>query len=110
MYIIKLISLNNCPYSIAAEELLKNIKNVKIIRVGQNNKNKYKNKEISTFPQIYLIKNNKNLLLGGYSDIKEINDILSLSDMDKMIKNLGKKYQKFEKKILLRIIQIFLPF
>ena len=107
-YKLKIIVLENCPYSIAAYELLTNynISFEKII-VNQNNKEKYKTDKISTFPQIYIL-NNKDILLGGYSDIEEIFDIINSSNnLDKIKEKLNIKYPKYNNKIILRIIQIF---
>jgi glutaredoxin len=110
-YKLKVIVLENCPYSIAANELLTNyhIPFQKII-VNQNNKAKYKNDLISTFPQIYILNKNKEILLGGYNDIEEIIDIINSSNnLDILKEKLNKKYAtKFnDNKIILRIIQIF---
>ncbi len=105
---LKVIVLENCPYSIAAVELLTNhnIKFTKIL-VNQETKYKYKTEKISTFPQIYLINNNETLL-GGYSDLEDIINIINSSIKLETIKNkLNKKYISFDKKNILRIIQKF---
>lgn len=70
---LKVISLNNCPYSMAAENLINNIKkndkvNVKIIHVPYEDKEKYKQGVMKTFPQIYF----NNEIIGGYEDFKGI--------------------------------------
>ena len=74
-YFINVIVLENCPYSIKAEQILNHYK-IKhdIIRVNHNNKYKYKNDSINTFPQIYLKKRNHNgnLLIGGYNHLKSL--------------------------------------
>ncbi len=118
-YKLKVIVLENCPYSIAALTLLKNY-NIPFnkILVTQNNKHKYKTAEISTFPQIYIINNStkeeisKGLLLGGYSDIEEIiniiNDNYSNDNLEAIKKKLKIKYSKsVNDKLILRIIEIF---
>ncbi len=112
-YALKVIVLENCPYSIAAAELLTNhnIKFKKIL-VNQETKHKYKTEQISTFPQIYLINKdsdiNQSLLLGGYSNLEEIINIMNSSTKLEIIKNkLNKKYSLFDKKTILRIIEIF---
>jgi glutaredoxin len=108
---LKVIVLENCPYSIAAAELLTNHNiEFKKIMVNQETKSKYKTDKISTFPQIYIINNGNELLLGGYSDLEEIINILNSSTKLNIIKNkLNKKYliYKDNKKIILRIIEIF---
>ena len=106
---LKVIVLENCPYSIAAVELLTNhnIKFKKIL-VNQETKQKYKTEQISTFPQIYIKNNNKEVLLGGYSNLEEIIDIINSSiKLDTLKNKLNKKYLNFDKKIILRIIQLF---
>ena len=106
-YKLKVIVLENCPYSIAAVELLNNY-NIKFqkILVKQNNKEKFKTNEISTFPQIYMINNNEQLLLGGYSDLEEIINIIKSKNLDKIKDELKEKYSN--NKIILRIIKIFI--
>ena len=112
-YVLKVIILENCPYSIAAAEMLTNY-NIKFkkILVNQETKHKYKTQQISTFPQIYLInkdaENKHELLLGGYSNLEEIINIMNSSTKLETIKNkLNKKYLLFDKKSILRIIEIF---
>ena len=111
MYIVKIISLENCPYSIAAINLLSNEKiNTKIINVTMNNKETFKNKEIRTFPQIYLMRDNRKgqLLIGGYTDIKEITDFINTTNsLDKLINFLTKKYPKWSRKAKLRFLELF---
>ena len=71
-YYIKAILLNDCSYSNNALKLLEyhNIPH-KIIYATHENKELLKTNEITTFPQIYLKRNNRNghLLLGGYNDL-----------------------------------------
>ena len=77
-YYLHLVILQNCPYSIAAKELLENHPHIKTIITSVNNTNKenYKTDEIDTFPQIYLKKKNKqgSLLIGGYTEFKKLFD------------------------------------
>jgi glutaredoxin len=106
---LKVIVLENCPYSMAAIELLNNnkIKFNKII-VNNNTKHEYKTDKISTFPQIYMINNDEEILLGGYSDIEEIIDIINSSTKLNIIKQKIKtKYSYINNKQILRIIEIF---
>lgn len=109
MYFLKIFLLKNCPYCIATKDLLKNIKNLNIIYVDDIDKDKYKTKSISTFPQIYLKKNNSkgSLLLGGYSDLKFVFDLINNQDDIKIIQNkFKKKYDNWSNKAVLRLIQI----
>jgi glutaredoxin len=108
-YYILNISLENCPHSIAATEILKihNIKHENII-VNNTNKNIYKSNKINTFPQIYLRRENKNgsLLLGGCSDLKFAIENFKQQkyDTDKVEKFM-KKYE-WSKKAVLRLIEL----
>jgi|SaaInlV_165m_DNA_2_1040747.scaffolds.fasta_scaffold60834_2 glutaredoxin len=110
MYSLKLVSLENCPYSIAANDLLKDKKiNIKFINVTQNNKETFKNEQIKTFPQIYLIKNNRigDLLVGGYSDIKDIIDYNNKGEeLDKQVKYFTERYPTWSRKAKLRLIEL----
>ena len=108
-YYIDAILLENCPYSISANELLLslNISSNKIW-VNQNNKNIFKSKKISTFPQLYLKRDNMpgSVLIGGYSDLKNLIDIFYKKKYDnKNIINIMNKY-KMSKKAVLRIIEL----
>lgn len=108
MYYLYIITLEDCPYSIAALELLDslNIKYKHII-VTQTNKEKYKTKEIDTFPQIYLVKDNKKLLLGGYSDLKEfIDKFINQKYNEENILKFQQKYKLWNKKLILRLLEI----
>ena len=102
-YTLKSIVLKNCPYSNALVETLKN-NNIKanIITVTSENKEKYKTKYISTFPQLYLMKNNKEeLLIGGYDETKKILDIIhNENELDNIKEKLNLIYPNNNKKIL----------
>ena len=79
MYYLEIISLEGCPYSEAAEKLVENNKiNNKVFKISYNNRENHKNEKISTFPQIYLKKNNSNgrILIGGYDKINEIHSLI----------------------------------
>lgn len=108
-YYIKAIMLENCPYSIAADELLKNHKIPnKTTWITQNEKNNYVTDLIDTYPQIYLKKYNSNqhLLLGGYDDLSNfMTNFLSQKLTDTNIDNFNRKY-KWSKKATLRLVQL----
>jgi glutaredoxin len=111
-YLLKSIILKNCPYSIALKELLDDLHiSSKYINVTQETKYKYKTNIIDTFPQVYIINNNNNtnILLGGYSNTKEIIEIINLRDLNIIKSKLKKLYPQFDNKIILRIIEIFMP-
>jgi len=75
-YYLHSIILKNCPHSIAAYQLLKNIHNNKsqITIVDINDKEKYKTDNIQTFPQIYLKRQNRkgSLLIGGNDELQKL--------------------------------------
>jgi len=109
MYYLKIFVLNGCPYSIAARDLLLNVKNTEIIYIDQNEKDKYKTKEISTFPQIYLNKKDSkgSLLLGGYTDLKYVYDLIKESKNIKTLeKKFIKKYNNWSKRAVLRLVKL----
>ena len=108
-YYIKVVLLENCSYSKNAYELL-NKHNIKYIRidVDSNTKDKYKTTLITTFPQIYLCKNNTlgSQLLGGYDDLSYFIDTFMKPHLDnnKIIEFMNK--YKWSKKGTLKLIQI----
>ena len=108
-YYIKAVLLEECQYSIAAENLFKN-NNIMFenIKVNYNNKNDYKTNLINTFPQIYLCKNNNNgtQLLGGYDDINSfISNFKGKQYNEQLIQKFMDKYS-MSKKAILRLIQL----
>jgi glutaredoxin len=108
-YYMKIISLDGCPYSIHANNLLEihNIPFKKVI-VNYDTKDNYKSVDIQTFPQIYLKKlgSKSNLLLGGYDDLKYSIDLFKGQKYDdNNIINFMNKY-KWSKKATLRLIQL----
>tara|TARA_B100000242_G_C42734188_1_gene342659 strand:- start:123 stop:515 length:393 start_codon:yes stop_codon:yes gene_type:complete len=84
MYYLEVISLEKCPYSLAAEKLLKSKDvNFDLVKVNYSDKETYKTEKISTFPQIYLKKHGSSgrLLVGGFNDLEKINNmVVSLID------------------------------
>lgn len=109
MYYIKIIVLKKCPYCENALNILKKIKkeNLEIIQIDDSEKHLYKTQFINTFPQIFLKKKNSkgSLLIGGYDDIKFIDDSIKNKEAIKIIRN---KFKNFSKKAALRIIELFL--
>ena len=110
MYYLFVVTLEDCPYSMAAIDLLNSFKiKYKHLKVNRNEKEKFKTVEINTFPQIYLKKNKSNdsLLLGGYSNLKEFVDTFINQKYDeKKILEFHNKYQMWHKKPILRLIEI----
>ena len=108
MYYLYIITLEDCPYSIAAIDLLKSLKiKYKRLKVNQKNKEKYKTQEIDTFPQIYIVKDKKKLLLGGYSNLKEFTDIFINKEYnEENILKFHNKYKLWNKKSILRLLEI----
>ncbi len=109
---IKVISLNQCPYSMAAENLIKNIKNtndlkinIDIVNVSQEDKSKYQSGVLKTFPQIYY----NDILIGGYDTFNQIYlDVKGTKSLDKMIKILENKTKIIERKDKLRLIKFLI--
>ena len=109
-YSLHAIILEGCPHSMAADNLLNNLKsNKEITLITHENKEKYKTDEINTFPQIYLKKesNNSSLLLGGNSDIQQIFKLFYKKkyEPEKVNKYLEENLQ-LNKRSLLNLIKI----
>ena len=109
-YFIKAIILEQCPYSLKAEKLLKNNNiTTDFVYVNHNDKHGHKSHKINTFPQLYLKKynNNGNLLLGGYDDLNEfINNFKGTKYDEIKINNFIKKNKDWSKKATLRLIEL----
>lgn len=107
-YYLKAILLEGCPYSNAANDLIK-INNIPsdIITVNNINKNQFKTNLINTFPQIYLCKsNNKGTqLLGGYDDLNDFISKFKGKYNENLIHEFMGKYS-WSKKATLRMIQL----
>ena len=74
-YYLQIIALEGCPHSRASIELVEKIpkKYRNIIEIKHHEKDNYKNNDISTFPQVYLMKQKGgSLLLGGNSDFQKV--------------------------------------
>lgn len=107
-YYIKAIILNGCPYSKNAEALLKsNSIPSDINYINHNEKNTFKSDLISTFPQLYLKKYNKNgnLLLGGFNDLDNFIKIFKGKYNEIDINNFIFK-SKWSRKATLRLIEL----
>jgi len=77
--------INKCYY---CEELKKILKELKIkykkVIVSEKDKDKYKNKNISTFPQVYYNYKKTKVLLGGYTDfLRIINHVINYSHSER---------------------------
>jgi glutaredoxin len=109
-YYLYAIILEGCPYSKKAEELLNSYNNLEknIITISYSDKEKYKTNEINTFPQIYLKKKNSNgnLLLGGYSDLKDFyNNFYKKTYSENNVSNFINN-KNWSKKAVLRLIEL----
>lgn len=88
-------SLVGCPYSEKSEKILKLYK-PKIIKVQQNEKDKYKRmNEMATFPQIFLVEDGKRIKLGGYNDTMELLTKIFNKDKINYPKDVADKLIKF---------------
>lgn len=110
-YYLDIVYLEGCPHSKAARNLVEsnNIKH-NLITVSHYDKDKYKTSLISTFPQIYLKKNNNkgSLLLGGNSDLQQIHNIIKNNKDPKETRiNLIKYNKNINNKLSLRILELF---
>jgi len=92
--ILNIYSLVGCPYSIRSEKLLSKY-NHKIIKVEHIEKQKYKDmNEMSTFPQIFLVDNDKRIKIGGLDD--------TVSLLDKIFNNQPINYSENDSKKLIK--------
>ena len=108
-YSLKIILLQNCGYSIAANELIQLHKIPSQTHwITQSEKELYVNDKIQTYPQIYLNKFNSkgNLLLGGYTDLKSFIDTFKGSKLSDSNVNDFMNKSKWSKKSTLRLIQL----
>jgi glutaredoxin-related protein len=110
-YYLHSIILQNCPYSNAAYESLKNYPKIKtkFTFVNDLNKENYKTDQIKTFPQIYLKRENKNgsLLIGGYTELKQLLDLFYKTKYSKNnITEFINNNNKWSRKSLLRFIEL----
>jgi len=110
MYYLFIVLLEGCPYCNAVQDLLKNYKiKYKSIEIKQQEKHKFVTSEINTFPQIYLkkTKTNDSLLLGGYTDLKLFCDtFINKKYNENNVKQFNKNYPLWNKKSILRLIEI----
>lgn len=107
-YYLKIISLIGCPYSIKAENIVQeyDIEN-KITRINNDETYKYITDDITTFPQIYLVKKNSNghFLLGGYDDLEECINLLGLNYNKNNVSKVMEKYN-WNKRVALRLAEL----
>ena len=111
MYYLKIYYINNCPFSISLLNLLNN-NNIKYKKklISDNKKKLYKSIIIKTFPQVYLKKYNSkgSLLLGGYTDINFIFNIIKKNnEFEKIYDKLKKANNNLSKRTILRLIELF---
>ena len=81
-----------------------------ITKINYDEKDKWINKNISTFPQIYLKKKDSNgsLLLGGFDDINKIYNLIDNKEnnLEKKIDSISKLFPNINRKPILRIIEL----
>ena len=113
-YYLYSVILKGCPYSQAGHDLINSFEHIKkeFSFIEHHEKENYKTDLISTFPQIYLKKedNNGTQLIGGYTDLKKIIDMFYHNSTDDNIKSNIEIYLKentsWNKKSLLRLIEL----
>lgn len=71
--------INKCYYCKMLKNLLDKFKiKYQVVMVSEKEKDKYKNKYISTFPQVYYQHKKTKVLLGGYTEfLKIINHVIN---------------------------------
>lgn len=111
-YYFHVVILEGCGYSDAAKELLDKHNNIKkdYTFVEYINKEKYKkpNENITTYPQVFLKKNNMkgSLHIGGFDNLNDLfTSFYHKKYDDKKINEVYKKLN-IPKRTLLRIIEL----
>ena len=115
MYKLKVYSLEGCYYSKNAESLLKN-NNIEfdLISVSYDEKDQYKEiNKMNTFPQIFLETSKENVKIGGFTDLKNIFNIINDKTpfdqtISKLKTTLSFEKSENEKKNILKMISILL--
>jgi len=110
---LKVFSLEGCYFSQSAEELLNNNNvNYSLQKVKQTEKQSIKDlNKMYTFPQIFLETSNKNIKVGGYSELNNICDIVNnKSNLDDTVNKISTKLNisQDNRKNVLRLINILL--
>jgi hypothetical protein len=108
-YSLKIILLQGCGYSIAANDLIQQHQIPSQNQwITQSEKDLYVNEKIQTYPQIYLNKINSkgNLLLGGYTELKSFIDTFKGAKISDFNINEFMNKSKWSKKSTLRLIQL----
>ncbi len=87
-YIIGYI-LRGCPYSMMADEILRKNSNNKLIYIDQTEKDKYKrSNNMSTFPQIFFVKDEMRYRIGGYNDLSTLLNKQQLENRKELHKHI----------------------
>jgi len=104
---LEAIVLRTCSYCSKLVDLM-NDKNIKVNYnyINSDEKEKYKDEIISTFPQVYLVVNKKKLLIGGYDTMRNVFDILSSKNLDIIKKELKQLYLEWSDRNILRLIKL----
>ena len=111
-YYLHLVSLQGCPYSKAAEELLtKNNYTMELTQITYDLKDNWKSEKISTFPQIYFKKNGSSgsILIGGYDKMSQVHNIINSTTQNNIKENANKlknMYPEMSYKSCLRLMQL----
>lgn len=107
-YYLYSVILKDCFYGNEVYKMLIKYPRSKFKNVDETNKEKYK-KDMNTFPQIYLKKDNHkdSLLIGGYDKLKELFDLFYKKKYSKNnVDDFIKLNNNFSKKALLRFIEL----
>ncbi len=112
MYSLKIIILKDCFYSDKLIKIInkKHLNNIvtEYITVTFDNINKYKTDEIHTYPQVYMVRENKEgqLLVGGYDIMNQIINIINTYNYDTINTKLSTILPTWSDKAKLRLIQL----
>tara|TARA_B100000902_G_C27252759_1_gene886186 strand:+ start:282 stop:626 length:345 start_codon:yes stop_codon:yes gene_type:complete len=107
---LKVFSLEGCYFSQSAEELLKNNNiDYSLKKVTQNEKQAIKDiNKMDTFPQVFLETSNKDIKVGGFTELKNLNELVNKKDnFDNIYDEVSNKVEfNNNKKNILRLINI----
>jgi len=110
---LKVFSLDGCYYSKSAEELLDDNKIIySLQKVSHMEKDDIKDiNKMYTFPQIYLEYQDSKIIIGGYSELNEIYDIINKkNNLDdtivKVLEIVKLPDDKYSKKQIFKLIDI----
>ena len=107
---LKVFSLEGCYFSQSAEELLNNNNiNYCLKKVTQNEKQAIKDvNKMNTFPQVFLETSKKDIIVGGFTELKSLSELVNKKDnFDNIFNEISNQVEfNDNKKNVLRLINI----